>query len=118
MVAPVFFLLVFGIFEFGRMVMVQQIVTNAAREGARRGILEQSTATEVRDNVTAYLASTTVSGATVTLSPDPLTEVGFGDPVTVTVSVPFADVSWLPGSWFLGKTNLIAVSTMNGERPE
>jgi Flp pilus assembly protein TadG len=46
-VAPLLFLLIFGMIEFGRMVMVQQILTNASREGARRGILEQSTATEV-----------------------------------------------------------------------
>ncbi len=31
-VAPVFFLLVFGMIEYGRMVMVQQVITNASRE--------------------------------------------------------------------------------------
>lgn len=34
-VAPIFVLLLFGMLEFGRMVMVQQILTNATREGAR-----------------------------------------------------------------------------------
>ncbi len=34
-VAPVFLLLVFGMIEYGRMVMVQQVITNASREGAR-----------------------------------------------------------------------------------
>ncbi len=33
LVAPVFFLLVFGMIEYGRMVMVQQVITNASREG-------------------------------------------------------------------------------------
>lgn len=33
--APVFVLLLFGMIEFGRMVMVQQMLTNATREGAR-----------------------------------------------------------------------------------
>ena len=42
-VAPVLFLLVFGMIEFGRMVMVQQVLTNASREGARVGILDGST---------------------------------------------------------------------------
>ena len=40
LVAPLLFLVVIGMVEFGRMVMVQQILTNASREGARQGILE------------------------------------------------------------------------------
>ena len=42
-VAPVFFLLVFGMIEYGRMVMVQQIIVNAAREGCRAAVLDGST---------------------------------------------------------------------------
>ena len=38
-VAPLFILLVFGMIEFGRMVMVQQVLTNASREGARLAVL-------------------------------------------------------------------------------
>ncbi len=38
-VAPIFFLLIFGMIEFGRVVMVQQLLTNASREGARLGVL-------------------------------------------------------------------------------
>ncbi len=34
-VAPLFFMLVFGCIEFGRALMVQQILTNASRVGAR-----------------------------------------------------------------------------------
>ena len=37
-VAPLFFLLIFGMIEYGRMVMVQQVITNASREGARRAV--------------------------------------------------------------------------------
>ena len=40
MVAPVLFLIVFGMIEFGRMVMVQQVITNASREGARVAVLD------------------------------------------------------------------------------
>ncbi len=42
-VAPVFFLLVFGMIEFGRAIMVQQILTNASREGARVAVLDSPT---------------------------------------------------------------------------
>ena len=34
LVVPVFFLMVFGMIEFGARIMVQQLLTNAAREGA------------------------------------------------------------------------------------
>ncbi|NQU24217.1 MAG: pilus assembly protein [Candidatus Nealsonbacteria bacterium] len=117
-VAPVFFLLVFGMLEFGRMVMVQQILTNASREGARRAVLEQSTKADVENTIAVFLDNQSVSGATVTVTPDPLTSVGFGDPVSVVVSVPYSQVSWLPTPGFLGAKQLTAQSVMCGERAE
>ncbi|MFH1919179.1 MAG: TadE/TadG family type IV pilus assembly protein [Planctomycetota bacterium] len=117
-VAPILFLLVFGIIEFGRLVMVEQILTNASREGARRAILEQSTVAGVETTVSDYLTGSSVSGATVTVTPDPLNQVGFGDLVTVTVAVTFDQVSWLPASRFLSGTNLTTQSAMRAERPE
>ena len=117
-VAPLLFLLVLGVFEFGRMVMVQQFLTNASREGARRGILEQTTKSDVQTIVTDYLRNSTISGVDVDVYPDQLSKVGFGDPVSVTVSVPFDHVSWLPAPWFLGGKNLSGRSVMLAERPE
>ena len=38
-----FFMLVFGMIEFGRAIMVEQILTNAAREGARVAVLDSAT---------------------------------------------------------------------------
>jgi len=117
-VAPLFFLLIFTMVEVGRMMMVQQILTNACREGARRGILEQTTAAEVETVVADYLANTSISGATVTVSPTSFSQVGRGDPVTVSASVAFADVSWLPVPSFFGNTILSGQCVMRGERPE
>jgi Flp pilus assembly protein TadG len=57
LVAPVLVLLVFGMIEFGRMVMVQQVLTNAAREGARVAILSSSTDAQVTSAVVAYMTS-------------------------------------------------------------
>ncbi len=114
-VAPLLFMLVFGILEFGRMIMVQQILTNASREGARRAIIEDVTGTEVETLVSDYLSAASVEGATVTIEPLDL-NLGFGDPVTVTVEVPFADVSWGGSAWFLGGSTLQASTVMHGER--
>ena len=116
-VSPVLILLIFGILEFGRLAMVQQVLTNASREGARRAILEQTTSSEIQSVVNDYLTTASISGATVTVSPSSLNSAGFGDPVTVRVSVPFEQVSWIP-PWFLGGQTLTAETLMRAERPE
>lgn len=114
-VAPVFFLLVFGMIEYGRLVMVQQVLTNASREGARQAVLDGSTTSSVTDAVQNYLTAARISGPTIAVNPDPPSTAGFGDPVTVTVSVPFNQVSWLPSPMFLGGTTMSAVTVMRRE---
>jgi Flp pilus assembly protein TadG len=114
-VAPLFFLLVLGIVEFGRMVMVQQIITNSSREGARLAVLDGTTTSEVLAAVEGYLTSASISGATVTVTPDPPTEAGFGEPVTVTVAIPFDQVSWLPAPMYLTGKTLSATTVMRRE---
>jgi Flp pilus assembly protein TadG len=114
-VAPLFFMLLFGMIEYGRCVLVQQMLTNASREGARRGVLDGTTTQDVTDVVTGYLASASVTGASVTVNPSPPSSAQVGDPVTVTVQVPFRDVSWLPTPMFLGDATLSATSVMRRE---
>ncbi len=82
--------------EFGRAVMVQQILTNAAREGARAAVLDGATANGVRNSVTTYLSNSGIAGATVQITPTEPATAGFGQPVTVRVSIPFGQVSWVP----------------------
>jgi len=112
-VSPVLFLLIFGMIEFGRMVMVQQIITNAAREGARKAVVDDST-TNVSDTVTKYLLGQ-ISGATTT--PTTIASSGTGDygKFQVTVSVPYSSVSWLPHNFWLGSKTLTATSVMRRE---
>jgi len=76
-------LLIFWILEFGRLVMVEQVLTNAAREGARRAVLEHMTASQVRTQVLQYLGQTSVPGANVDVQPAdvPFHLLGFGDRV-------------------------------------
>jgi Flp pilus assembly protein TadG len=124
-VAPLFFLLIFGMIEYGRMVMVQQVITNASREGARRAVLDGATATDVKTTVTNYLSSAGITGSAdyVTLDPADPNSAGHRQPVTVEVSVPFADVSWIGGPLnfigtediSLGGTDLKASTVMSRE---
>jgi Flp pilus assembly protein TadG len=123
MVLPIFVLLLLGLVEFGRAIMVGQMVTNAAREGCRQAILDGSTNTAVDTFVKDFLqASANVSRSDVTVniaianpaSGGQLSAAATRDLVTVSVSIPFARVSYLPPS-FLGSASLSAASAMRHE---
>jgi Flp pilus assembly protein TadG len=113
-VAPVFFLLVFGMIEYGRLVMVQQILTNASREGARFAVIEGHTESDAAEVVENYLTSASINGTpTVDVTPG---GSGSNQTVTVSVSIPFGQVSWLPSPMFVSSTMpLTAVSVMRRE---
>jgi Flp pilus assembly protein TadG len=116
-VAPLFFLLVFGMIEFGRMVMIQQVITNASREGARKAVLDGASSSNVKSSVVTYMANggVTIATSNVTINPTDPTTAAAGSPVTVTVSVPFSQVSWLPSPMFLGGRQMTASTVMRRE---
>ncbi len=114
-VVPIFIAFVFGIFEFGRLVMVQQLITTASREGARLAITENAAASGVQSAVDAYLTNASVSSATVTVTPSTLASAQPGDTITVAVQIPFEEVSWLPSPMFITNTTLTASSAMRRE---
>lgn len=117
-VAPVFFLVVLGIIEFGRMVMVQQVITNAAREGARIAVLDSATAGRVTSRVNDYLAAASLPGATVVITPSPPTSAKFDEPVSVEVRMPFAAASALSKPFMTSGMTLSAKSVMRRETAE
>jgi len=111
-VAPIFFLMVFGMIEFGRMVMVQQVLTNASREGARIAVLDGATKALVVSKVNTYLTSAGISGATVTTTPSEPNTAAYGEPVTVNVQIPFSSVSWLPAPMFIDENTKLTANTV------
>jgi hypothetical protein len=113
-VAPVFFLMVIGFIEFGRAMMVQQVLINASRVGARQASTTGATTAQVQAAVQAYTSGVTINGVTVTVTPDPSTAVA-GTAITVNTSVPFSSVSWMKSAWFLGGKTLKASSQMRKE---
>jgi hypothetical protein len=98
--------------------MVQQLLTNASREGARQAVLDGATTSGVQSVVTTYLQNSSISGATVTVNPNPPTSAANGAPVTVSVSIPFTQVSWLPAPMFLGSTTMSASAVMRRENTQ
>ena len=127
LVLPIFFAVLLGIIEFGRAMMVSQLVTNAAREGARMAILDGSSNAECEQWIKGFLQSAINAGSadvsvTITVTPapgnpSPGNEVANASPrdlCTVQVSVPFDRVNYIPGDYLAGK-QLTGQSAMRHE---
>lgn len=121
-VAPIFMLLVFGMMEFGRAIMVQQVLVNASREGARQAVLDGATTTDVQDQVNLYLDPSGIDGESIAyfvngsqVSNPTGNNSAFGDAIGVEVSVNFSNVSWMPVPKYIGGAVLRARSTMRRE---
>ena len=119
---PVIVLFVLGIVEFGRALMVQQLVTNCAREGARQSIIDGSSNVNITQTV-KDLAAETVNidpskfSVTIAVNGASGTDVATaqaGDVCSVSVGVPFGDVRFLPAG-FLGGQTLVGRSSMHHE---
>lgn len=111
-VAPVLFAIVFGAIDFGRAMMVANLLTTVSREAARLATLPNTTYQSVSDQIDTQLTadSLTKTGVTKTVQVNGSTVTDLsstkpGDSISVSVTLPFDNVSWLPMSWFLkGKT--------------
>ena len=87
---PILLFIIAGIMDFGFLFQRYEVVTNAAREGARLGTLPGYSQTDVQNRVESYLASSGLTAA----HPLPIVQfgtqvVGAGGPTinVVTVSV-------------------------------
>lgn len=121
-VAPVLFLMIFGLIEFGRMIMVQQALTNAAREGCRTATLVTTTTpNEAEEAARTYLqgvvgAPATTPDVTVSISPNSFTDIEPGDPITVSVAVDMKDVAMSGGLIpFASGRSLVGTATLKRE---
>lgn len=114
--SPVLLTLLLGIWEVGRMTHVQQLLTNAAREGGRQAAAGTKTIAEVQQSVLTYLnrAGIDTTGATVTLTN--LTNGARSEPATayqldrfeLTVTLPFNNVRWAMVNQITNVTTLTA----------
>ena len=116
---PILLALLIGIFEFARAYNVKQVITNAAREGAREAVLPSATTTVVDSVVDARLGDANIFSATVNIGS---IGVPTGDPVSVSVSVDYTFVFigpilrlLSPGASDPGTITLNAMATMRKE---
>ena len=114
---PIFLTMTVGIIEFGRGFMVQQMVTNAAREGARHGILPGAKNSDVEAKVKEYLATGSIDPAVVqvAVTPSDLQAAKTGAQVRVNIEINYRDVTWMPVPWFMGNTRLSGDTVMRRE---
>lgn len=109
-VAPVFFMLVFGIIELGRGLMVISLLNHAARISCRKAITGQLTSTSaVQSDVDTTLGTLKIPAefATKNVYVNDSTATALssttasGTEVTVQILVPIEKISWVPVPKFL-----------------
>lgn len=110
-ILPLLLAILFAIIEFGYVFMIRQSLQHAAREGCRFASLQTSTDSGIMARVDEAMAPTGVSGYSVTL-----THATQADPVeTVTVSIPYGDVSLVGGFFGTYNYDLTGVCSMRKE---
>ncbi|MGI9038262.1 MAG: TadE/TadG family type IV pilus assembly protein [Gemmatimonadota bacterium] len=90
---PILLLMMVGIFEFARAYQIQQVVVNAAREGARTVVLPGVDSDSAKKIVNNYLASGNVTPASVTVNniDSPGTDPGqTGNAMSVQITVDYS----------------------------
>lgn len=114
-VLPLFLLVLLSIVEFGRAMMVSQLVTTAARDGGRVAIMGGSSDDEVEQLVRDFLTQTLGVDAGDVIVDVSVTEsdggaggdvatAEQGDLCIVHVEVPFDSVSFIPGNYLSGRS--------------
>jgi Flp pilus assembly protein TadG len=85
---PVLMVVVVGIFEFGRAWNVDQVLTNAAREGGRLAVVETSSEGDVMGAVEDALTNAALDPAAATITVDGMSD-GYGTQATVQIQYPY-----------------------------
>jgi len=114
MVLPLILLVSVSIFEFGRAYQTWEVLTNAAREGARVAVLPGTTVSDVQTRVVTYMNSGQLAnGATATVDVDRNRTMSIGATTAtaslVTVNYPFSFIVLQPVARLL-----VSGSTLGG----
>ncbi len=111
-ILPVLVLILFGTIEFGMIMFAREILTNASREGARAGIVQQTpkpTIAQIQGVVTNYLLGTGINPSNVTVN---VTGAGGVFPNDLTVSTSYPYQFFVPGILGLGTSITLTTQTV------
>jgi Flp pilus assembly protein TadG len=117
-VSLVLFPLLIGIWEVTRLVEVQQLLANAAREGGRQASTGNVNTAGVQQVVASYLTRNGIPCSTSNVTVTNLTSSSRSDPTTanqfdqfhVTVTIPFDSVRWVLLNQITNTTQLTAAA--------
>jgi Flp pilus assembly protein TadG len=109
---PMMLMIAAGIFEFGRAYQTWQIITNAAREGARIAVLPGTTDSMVTTRVKTYMSDGQLSdynAATVAITRDATIAMGANTATAskITISYPFTFVVLQPISKLINPSSTL-----------
>ncbi len=116
MVAPIFFLVLFGGVEFASIHVTQCAIENAAFEGVRHGIIPGATAAGCRQRAEAILDATRIQVYEVKVEPNFIDATT--DEVSVTVTVPMTPENKFGLAAFLRGGDLVKTITLPREDQE
>ena len=112
-VAPIFFVLLIGSLEFGRLNVIRHTADQAAYEAARHAMVPGATVDEARQHANRMLRIVGTRGAQIDVQPADLgPDV---DEITVTVDVPLNQNGWITPR-FTRNTTIRAKSRLKTER--
>src|SRR6188474_1605491 len=89
---PIILLICVGIFEFGRAYQTWQVLTNAAREGARIAVLPNSQDSAIRNRVVTYMQTGQLpeaTNATIDIDHNTSIDIGSGSATGSQVSIQY-----------------------------
>jgi Flp pilus assembly protein TadG len=110
---PIVLLVSVAIFEFGRAYQTWQVLTNAAREGARVAVISGSTDQQVQDTVRNYLTSGNITNpGSAAINIDRAVAINATDTASrITVNYPFSFIVLNPVA------RLVVSGTNTGSAP-
>ena len=110
---PIVLLICVSVFEFGRAYQTFQVLTNAAREGARMAVIVANTDQQVTDTVRNYLTSGRLSDpASAVIVVNRAEPMGINTASKVTVSYPFSFIVLNPVAKLVVKTSTTGKGAM------
>lgn len=113
LIAPLLFMLVLGIVEFGRALSVAQLLTNAARDAARQASVGGASNSSIEEWVRGFLQDaggikpehvTVIITVDNSRARDEIANAEEGDRCTIQVEVPFNKVQYTAGRYLTGRT--------------
>lgn len=105
LVLPIFFLFIFGLIDVGRGFMTSHLLTNAARQGCRQSVVQNKSTADIEASVKTILESQGIKGHTTVVRVNgavkDVSTAQSTDEISVVVSVPVSNVTWIPVNRFL-----------------